>query len=93
MTETAEDHSELVGKLLDDRYRVTSVLGAGGMGTAYLATDERLDRHVVVKVPLRQILERSEFRARFLLEIEQLVKLEHPNIVRVYDGGEIYGLP
>ena len=46
----------LVGKLFDGRYRITSVLGAGGMGTAYLANDERLDRQVVVKVPLAQFL-------------------------------------
>ena len=84
---------DLLGQLLDGRYRIESVLGEGGMGCAYLAHDDRLDRQVVVKVPREEFVAISEFRTRFAHEIRQLIKLEHRSIVKVHDGGEADGRP
>lgn len=85
---------KMVGRLLDKRYRVTSVLGAGGMGSVYLATDERIvGRQVVVKIPHEQMFFVPEFLRRFTHEIRQLVALDHPHIVKVHDAGEFENLP
>ena len=86
-------NASLVGQLFDGRYKITSILGVGGMGSAYLALDERLDREVVVKVPLAQFLVLEDFRIRFSHEVRQLTKLEHRSIVKIYDGGDADGLP
>jgi serine/threonine-protein kinase len=84
----------LTGKLLAGRYRVQSRLGAGGMATVYRAKDESpLDRQVVVKVPHAALLVDPGFRKRFAKEINSLSKLEHPNIIPIYDVGEDDGVP
>ncbi len=83
----------MLGRLLDGRYRVGRLLGGGGMGSVYLARDERMDRFVVVKVPHARFLHEPGFRERFLREIRSLTTLEHPNVVRVYDAGEVEGVP
>ena len=75
----------LLGRLLDGRYRVGRLLGGGGMGSVYLARDERMDRFVVVKVPHARFLHEEGFRERFLREIRSLTALEHPSVVRVHD--------
>lgn len=85
---------EIIGRLIDNRYRVTGMLGAGGMASAYLATDERMEgRKVVVKVPHQEVLVAPDFMKRFEYEIRQLVELDHPHIVKVHDTGEIDGRP
>ena len=60
---------DLVGKVLDGRYRVVSRLGAGAMATVYLAHQESLDREVVVKVPDAALAADEEFLLRFQQEI------------------------
>jgi formylglycine-generating enzyme required for sulfatase activity len=84
---------DLVGRTLHERYRVQSVLGKGGMGTVYLATDERLSRPVVVKVPHPSLLAEPGFAERFEREIKSLTALEHPHVVKVLDAGQIGGVP
>ncbi|HEX9700289.1 MAG TPA: TonB family protein [Acidobacteriota bacterium] len=84
---------DLTGKLLDNRYRVESKLGEGGMAAVYLAADERLGRHVVVKVPLEIFLTVSGFRERFAQEIHALIRLDHPFIGKILDRGEVSGVP
>jgi formylglycine-generating enzyme required for sulfatase activity len=76
------------GRVLEGRYRVERVLGSGGMGTAYLARDERMQRPVVVKVPHARLLDDEQFRARFIKEIRSLTSLPHPHVVTVLDAGE-----
>lgn len=80
----------LTGRVLLDRYRVDAVLGRGGMGVVYRATDTRLGRGVAVKVlvePSLDLESRSRARARFEREAVESARLHHPNVVRIYDFG------
>lgn len=84
---------DLVGTVFSDRYRLDAILGSGGMGTAHLATDERLARKVVIKCPRADVVSDPLVRERFLREIRSLTKFQHPNIVAIFDTGEHQGLP
>jgi eukaryotic-like serine/threonine-protein kinase len=70
---------------IDRRYRLTRVLGEGGMGMVYEAVQLSMDRPVAIKM-LRTDDETN--RRRLLREVRLLTQLEHPNIVHVLDGGE-----
>ena len=65
-----------------------SLIGPGGMGTVYRARHRELERPVAVKVIHAHLLEREGFRDRFAREARTLARLDHPNIVKVYDFGE-----
>ncbi len=69
-------------------YQATALLGRGGMGSVYLAdrTDGVFAQQVAIKV-LAQHLAGDDFEARFLVERQLLAQLQHPNIVRLLDGG------
>jgi eukaryotic-like serine/threonine-protein kinase len=69
------------------RYEVTSVLGRGGMSTVYLARDRVLGRQVALKELLAEFEARPDARERFRREAEALSRLQHANIVRIYDVG------
>ncbi len=75
------------------RYHVRAQLGEGGMAFVYRALDKNLDADVVIKVPRRAILDDPEFATRFAREVRSLVKLSHPNIVKITDVGEHDGVP
>lgn len=66
-------------------YRIVRMLGAGGMGTVYLAFDERLDRDVAIKVLKKQTDARA--RARLLREARAAAALDHPSICAVHEVG------
>jgi serine/threonine-protein kinase len=74
------------------KYDILKTLGKGGMGTVYLGYDRKLHRHVAIKTILRDELGGenmpSEYAQRFELEAKAIAKLNHPNIVSVYDSGE-----
>lgn len=72
-------------------YRLESVLGEGGMGVVYLATQLRLGRHVALKVLSPELAEDEEFRQRFVRESNAAAALDDPNILPVYDAGEADG--
>lgn len=86
------DRDDIVGRLVDGRYRVESVLARGGMATVYVATDIRLDRTVAVKVMRRALAEDHGFVTRFEHEAKAAARLSHPNVVAVYDQGSYDGL-
>lgn len=69
-------------------YRILGVLGSGGMGTVYEATQLSLDRTVALKVLAAGLGGNGDFRARFRREAMLQAALEHPNIVPVYEAGE-----
>ncbi len=69
-------------------YRVLEKLGQGGMATVYKAYHASLDRYVALKVLHPAFLEDTNFLARFQREARLVAKLEHPNIVPVYDFAE-----
>ncbi|WP_324192063.1 serine/threonine protein kinase [Nocardia puris] len=68
-------------------YRIERVLGQGGMGTVFLAKHPRLPRKVALKLLNEEVFGDSEIRARFEREADLVARLEHPNIVAVYDRG------
>jgi tRNA A-37 threonylcarbamoyl transferase component Bud32 len=76
-----------VDRTIDGRYRLEQLLGHGGMGTVYAATDVRLGRGVAVKVMRDAVLASDESRRRFHREARACARLRHENIVAVYDYG------
>lgn len=79
---------DLVGEILDGRYRVIERLADGGMATVYLALDTRLDREVALKVMKAHLAQDATFRSRFHREARSAARLSHPGVVAVYDQGE-----
>jgi serine/threonine protein kinase len=69
-------------------YRLDSLLGQGGMGVVYEATQLSLDRTVALKIVTPGLSANMQFRARFRREGLAQARLEHPNIVTVYEAGE-----
>jgi serine/threonine-protein kinase len=78
----------LIGRLVDERYRVDEQVARGGMATVYRATDTRLDRTVALKVMHPSFAEDPEFVARFTREARAAARLANPHIVRVFDQGQ-----
>ncbi|MDQ3284400.1 MAG: protein kinase, partial [Actinomycetota bacterium] len=73
--------------LVDNRYTRSRPLGSGGMADVYLAHDEVLDRDVALKVLKDQYAGNEEFVKLFRREAKSAARLNHPNIVSVYDQG------
>jgi serine/threonine-protein kinase len=84
---------DFTGATLLGIYRVENKIADGGMGSVWLGEDTNLGREVVVKVPHVRFLGESGFRARFTREITELVRLEHPNIVRILAQGTHEEIP
>ena len=82
----------MIGTTINERYEILAELGQGGMGTVYRASDSTLKRDVAVKV-LSNFKIGTDGRARLLHEAQAVAKLNHPNIVTVYDAGEIDEIP
>jgi len=76
------------GTIIDDRYRVISRIGSGGMADVYLAEDLQLGRQVALKILQRRFAEDQEFVERFRREASSAAGLSHPNVVSVFDRGE-----
>lgn len=72
-------------------YRIVSLISRGGMGEVYLAEDERLGRHVALKLPAPELTADEGFRDRFLRETRLAASLEHPAMVPIYEAGEDAG--
>jgi serine/threonine-protein kinase len=78
----------LVGKVLDDRYRIMRSIGEGAMGVVYEAVQLSMRRPVAVKVVREELGRDLMVTQRFLREARLLMSVSHPNIVEVYDYGE-----
>ncbi|HEU5480943.1 MAG TPA: protein kinase, partial [Candidatus Tumulicola sp.] len=74
-------------RIFNNRYRLDSKLGEGGMATVYCGTDTVLRRRVAIKVLREQYAADQEFVRRFYQEAESAARLSHPNIVNTYDVG------
>ena len=74
-----------IGRLLDNRYEILEIIGAGGMAVVYKARCHRLNRLVAIKILKDENLEDEDFRRRFHDERRAVAMLSHPNIVSVYD--------
>jgi tRNA A-37 threonylcarbamoyl transferase component Bud32 len=88
--DSAKLHSDLealIGSVLHDRYRVDSLLGAGGMGAVFKARHTGLERDVAIKVLHPEIGRDESVSKRFDREATSASRLDHPNCVRVTDFG------
>ena len=75
----------LIGKRLDGRYQIESLVGMGGMANVYRGTDTRTGNAIAVKVLKEEFLDTEELVRRFKNESKAISILNHPNIVKVYD--------
>lgn len=75
-----------------ENYRIDEVIGEGGMGAIYRATDVNLMRPVAVKVMHGELADDPAFQERFLHEARAAARLDHPSIVRIYHFGREGGL-
>ncbi|MFJ5086834.1 Stk1 family PASTA domain-containing Ser/Thr kinase [Streptomyces sp. NPDC088674] len=93
-TRPADHNAPLVGKVLDGRYRVDALIAAGGMSTVHRAVDLRLDRVVALKVMHPELATDAVFVERFIREAKSVARLDHPNVVGVFDqnadGASVY---
>ncbi len=88
----AKDQSELtltlpVERVIEERYRLDQLIGEGGMGAVYEATDIRLQRKVAVKILSGSLFGQSDALRRFEREAQSAARLSHPHIITVYDYG------
>jgi predicted Ser/Thr protein kinase len=90
MSESKPD--PFVGRSFDG-FRIDEVVGRGGMGTVYKGTQLSLGRFVAIKVLTKDLAEDPQFLERFHREADVLSRLNHPNVVTVFDRGEVDGRP
>ncbi|WP_405458377.1 protein kinase [Streptomyces sp. NBC_00101] len=76
------------GSVAGGRYQLRDLLGEGGMASVYLAYDAALDRQVAIKTLHTELGREQSFRERFRREAQAVAKLQHTNIVSVFDTGE-----
>lgn len=74
-----------IGKVLNDRYMITELIGVGGMACVYKAFDKVCNRVVAVKILKDEFMSDAQFRRRFTNESKAITMLSHVNIVDVYD--------
>jgi serine/threonine-protein kinase len=78
---------KLLGQVLDGRYKIESVLGQGGMGMVFRATQTSVQRPVAVKTLNPSLAAAPQFFERFRREAEVASRLRHPNIITIFDFG------
>ena len=74
-------------------YDFEAFIAKGGMGAVYKARQRRLDRDVAIKILPRELGEDAQFVASFETEAKAMAKLNHPNLISVFDYGEVDGMP
>lgn len=79
----------LEGKLLAGKYRVQKLLGEGGMGEVFLAEHEAIGKRMALKVLRSEQAQKSDVVERFRLEARSASRIQHPNVVQVFDFGQI----
>ncbi|MCU1237610.1 MAG: serine/threonine protein kinase, partial [Candidatus Solibacter sp.] len=90
----AEDEGRFIpGTLLGGRYRIIGLLGRGGMGEVYRATDLTLGQSVALKFLPEEASRNQRLLERFHGEVRVARLVSHPNVCRVYDIGEVEGMP
>ncbi len=77
-----------IGRIISGRFKISRLLGEGGMGVVYRALDMQVDRDVAIKLMRRECLSDKKFITRFRREIEVTTQFRHPSTIRVYEHGE-----
>ena len=77
----------MIGRVLSERYRIEAEIANGGMAEVYRAFDEEEQREVAIKLIKKEFCEDREYIRRFEREVNAVLSLDHPNIVRAYDFG------
>jgi serine/threonine-protein kinase len=90
---TVDEGRFVAGTLLGGRYRIIGLLGRGGMGEVYRATDMMLGQSVALKFLPAEASSNPRLLERFHGEVRVARQVSHPNVCRVYDIGEIEGMP
>lgn len=87
-------HDQMVLEIGEDvdGYRVESFIARGGMAVVYKARDRRLGRPVALKLIAPELAADTTFRARFTRESELAASLDHPNVLPIYQAGELDGM-
>ena len=80
--------TDLLGRIIDRKYRITRELGEGGMGTVFEAEHTLINRKVAVKIMHSAIASLPEAASRFLREAQSASAIGHPNIVEIFDVGK-----
>jgi hypothetical protein len=80
-----------VERTIDKKYRLEQLIGRGGMGAVYEATDLRLNRRIAIKIMLSNMFGDRTALRRFEREVQASARLNHPNIISVYDYGRHQG--
>ena len=83
----------MIGTVLDRKYRITELIGSGGMAQVYKAINMTNRRPVAVKVLKDEYKDDAEFLRRFSREVNAILTLSHENIVRAYGAGTHNGMP
>ena len=97
-TEHGDNKSDSVGFSPDKRYpkiegyEITGLLGAGGMGAVYRATQLSTNRKVALKLLKGQALNSAKSQVRFEREVNLTARIKHPNIAKIYDSGSYRGV-
>src|SRR5947208_665241 len=86
MNGALEAGSELAG------YRINTMLGRGGMGFVYEAEHMLLKRKAALKTLTPELAGGTEFRERFIRESQTVASIDHPNIIPIYDAGDVEGV-
>ena len=89
----AQVTDEVIGKVFAGKYKIESLLGEGGMARVYKATHLEIEKPVVIKLMHSHLPSKGTAVKRFELEIKVTAKLNHPNLVSVFDGGVMNGNP
>ncbi|HYP06469.1 MAG TPA: serine/threonine-protein kinase, partial [Bryobacteraceae bacterium] len=89
----ADEGRFVPGTLLGGRYRIIGLLGVGGMGEVYRATDLTLGQSVALKFLPAEAASNQRLLERFHGEVRVARQVSHPNVCRVYDIGQIEGMP
>jgi serine/threonine-protein kinase len=84
-----EEEDLLIGKLAANRYKVQKRLGEGGMGEVYMAEHVAIEKRIALKVLRLEYSQKSEVVARFLQEAKSASRIKHPNVVDVFDFGQL----
>ncbi|MBL9106886.1 MAG: protein kinase [Myxococcales bacterium] len=90
-TSTAAWEDSLIGRVLDQRYRIDARIGAGAMGMVFKATHVIIDKPLAIKMLRADYAGQPDVIKRFLLEAQLASKVKHPNVVDISDYGQLAG--